>query len=294
MADQSCLPWWITKFDGVPAFTVSKPGCKVGSDGNVPCDPEALRADAEAQMNAAGYGGGLSLEAYTLARYLQSEVGTSKIAQSIAVTEAAINRSRNLSRGVLSLLLYRQSPGHPNYGHYGPIHGVGTGTSTAPYGRWAATSRDPSLKALVIAQFVIDGYSDNFTGGADDQDGPEYWAKDGRSSFGSYVRGLASKGKYWVGPLPGIDHWHTFLQFTPGISASSAEGQALTQRGIAALQLPVTRPDWSGLPICSEPLSAKLGIKLSRTEMVLLALAGLGGLAGAVYFDRWLGNAKSV
>ena len=74
-----CLPWWHTKFDDVPQFTVRKPGCSVGSDGNVPCDPEELRADAEAQIRAAGYNIDLSLEAYTLARYMQSEVGVGRI-----------------------------------------------------------------------------------------------------------------------------------------------------------------------------------------------------------------------
>jgi hypothetical protein len=285
----TCLPWWHSKFDGVPAFTVSMPGCRVGSDGNVPCDPETLRADAEAQMNAAGYAGDLSLEAYTLARYLQSEVGTSRVEESIAVAEAAVNRAAREGKGVLDVLLYRAGSG---YGHYGPIHGIGTGTSTAPYGRWAATSQDPTLKALLMAKLVADGDSADFAQGADDQDGPEAWVGQGQNALTNYVARLATNGKYWVGPLPGVDHWHTFLQFTPGVRKDSAEGQALMQRGIDALQLPMERPDWSGLSICSEPLFK--GGKLTRGEIVLISLVSIGALFGAISFDKWLGAGKSV
>lgn len=285
----ACLPWWHNKFDSVPAFTVSLRGCAVNSAGNVPCAPETLRADAERQMNDAGYSGGLSLEAYTLARYLQSEVGTKSVEQSVAVVEAAINRAKmwNLPRGVLSLLLYRQSSSSPNYGYYGPIHGIGTGVSTAPYGRWAATSRDPSLKALLIAKFVAAGYSNNFTRGADDQAGPENWIKQGQGALNNWVTSrLASQGKYWIGPTPGIDHWTTFLTFTPGVSAKSAEGQALVQRGVDALALPAVHPDWSGLPICTRGFSSN--------ETVLMAVAGVVGVASAIMFDRWLTTGKPV
>jgi hypothetical protein len=236
-------------------------------------------------MNSAGYAGSLSLDAYTLARYMQSEVGVNRIAEAVAVTEAGINRAGG-GDNVTSVLLY--SPGS-GYGHYGPIHGVGTGTSTAPYGRWAATSQNPSLKALLIAKFML---SDEFTGfsGADDQDGPEAWVNQGQNALNNYVvNKLAKNGKYWVGPLPGVDHWHTFLQYTPGISASTPEGQALTQRGIDALTLPMVRPDWSGLSLCSAPL-----LKLSNTEIVLISLTSIAALIGAFKFDRWLHAGKSV
>jgi hypothetical protein len=288
MADD-CLPWWHSKFDSVPAFTVSMSGCRVGSDGNVPCDPEALRADAEAQLRGAGYDVSLSLEAYTVARYLQSEVGTSGIEEAVAVAEAGVNRATRNGGSVLDVLLYRPGSG---YGHYGPIHGIGTGTSTAPYGRWAATSQDPTLKALLIAQLVTSGDSGNFSQDADDQDGPEAWVYKGQDSLNNYVIGLARNGKYWVGPLPGVDHWKTFLQFTPGISASSSEGQALMQRGIDALQLPMVRPDWSGLSVCSEPLFK--GGPLSRGEIVLISVVSIAALFGALKFDKWLGSAKAV
>lgn len=285
----TCLPWWHSKFDNVVAFTVRKAGCSVGSDGNNPCDPEELRADAEAQLRDAGYNIDLSLEAYTVARYLQSEVGTSGIEDAVAVAEAGVNRATRGGQGVLDVLLYRPGSG---YGHYGPIHGIGTGTSTAPYGRWAATSQDPTLKALLIAQLVTSGDSGNFSQNADDQDGPDAWVSKGQAALNNYVIGLAQNGKYWVGPLPGVDHWHTFLQFTPGISMNSAEGQALMQRGIDALQLPMERPEWSGLSVCAEPLFKGGG--LSRGEIVLISLVSIGALFGAIKFDRWLNAGKAV
>jgi len=262
--------------------TVSS-GCAVASNGNIPCSPESMRASAEAKMRQLGLLNNLSLETYTLARYMHSEVGSGTIFERVAVGEAAVNRARmeRLSRGVLSLLLYRQGSSHPNYGYYGPIHGVGTGTSTAPYGRWAATSRDPTVLTILLADLITSGASGNFNRGADDQAGPEYWAPQGQTALNNYVRNLANKGKYWVGPLVGIDPWHTFLTFTPGVKASSTEGQVLIARGLQALQLPITRPKWdlSTLPSCG-------GAPADTPALVVMGL--IGAFVGAWAFTRRL------
>jgi hypothetical protein len=282
---QDCFPWWHTKFDGVPDSIVSMSGCSVGGDGNVSCDPEAMRADAENQLRAAGYDESLSLEEYSLARYIQSEVSSRSIEEAVAVTEAAVNRAALEGSSVNDVLLYRAGSG---YGHYGPIHGIGTGVSTHPYGRWASTSQDPSVKSLLIAKLVMSGDSGNFSNGADDQDGPEAWIIQGQDALNNYVTQLAANGKYWVGPLPGVDHWHTFLQFTPG---PLVDGQALLQRGLDALQLPAQRPDWGDLPLCSKPFLPSLfggSYPLTPVEVVLVGLAAIGGLVGAMYFGRWL------
>lgn len=236
--ETACVPWWANKFlpmaQGSQVTVAS--GCAVNSAGNIPCAPEAMRAAAEAKMRSLGYAIDLDLATYTLARYMHSEVGSGTIFERVAVGEAAVNRAKmeRLSRGVLSLLLYRQNSSSPNYGWYGPIHGVGTGTSTAPYGRWAATSRDPTVLTILLAQLIMSGASQNFNRGADDQAGPEYWAPQGQTALNNYVRSLANKGKYWVGPLFGIDPWHTFLTYTPKISASTLEGQALILRCFTA------------------------------------------------------------
>lgn len=276
MASTTCYPWFHATFAPMaagPQTTISS-GCAVGSDGNIPCSPESMRANAEAKMQALGYlPNGLSLATYTLARYLHSEVGDGTVEERVAVGEAAVNRAAMGHTDVNGLLLYRQPAGHPNRGYYGPIHGIGTGVSTAPYGRWAATSRDPTVLSILLADLITSGQSGNFAGAADDQAGPEAWISQGSTALANYVRGLANGGKYWIGPLPGVDHWRTFLTYTPGPIERAAAGPALMQRGIAALSLPAQRLVWpADLPICGKPMS-NAGVAL---------LAGLGLLAGAL------------
>lgn len=279
-----CLPWWSRPFGEMAKSTqvTIASGCSVNAQGNVGCSPESMRASAEKRLRDAGALSSLSLETYTLARYMHSEVGSGSIFERVAVGEAARNRARRENTTINGLLLYRQKSGHPNRGFYGPIHGVGTGTSTAPYGRWASTSRDPTILTILLADLVTSGKSGNYARGADDQDGPEYWAPKGQTSLDNYVRGLASRGKYWIGPLAGIDHWHTFLQYTPGISMQSPQGQALLARGLSALQLPMTRPKWnlSTLPLCSE------GPPVDGAALVTMGI--VGALAGAWAFTRGL------
>jgi hypothetical protein len=213
---------------------------------------------------------------------MEGEVGSGTVEDRVAVGEAAFNRGKRTPQGVVNLLLYRQPAGHPNRGMYGPIHGVGTGTSTAPYGRWATTSADPTVLTLLLADLVVSERSGNFTDGADDQDGPEAWISKGQTSLNNYIQRLASEGKYWIGPRPGVDHWHTFLQYTPGIKATSPEGQALVARGRAALQLPRQRAVWpADLPICSGGGGGGGGP--SGGEIVL----AIAGLAAGVFAGRF-------
>lgn len=277
----NCYPWFHRSSQGVQSLTISS-GCAVNGAGNIPCQPEAMRAAAEAKLRSLGYQLSLSLNAYTLARYMQGEVGNGTIEERVAVGEAAANRARMSKTDINGLLLYRQAPGHPNRGWYGPIHGIGTGTSTAPYGRWATTAADPTLLTLLLANLVETGATGNFAMGADDQDGPEAWISQGQTALNNYVKRLANSGKYWVGPLPGVDPWRTFLQITPGIPVSSIQGQALLARGLAALQLPRRAPDWSpNLPVCDKPAGSGV-----------LTFTVLGGLfAGMLAFVRgWFRN----
>jgi len=209
---------------------------------------------------------GVSLPVYALARYMTSEVGSGTIEEMVAVGEAAVNRARMWGyQDVTGLLLYRQPEGHPNRGRFGPIHGPG-GTSSAPYGRWAATSKDPHLLALKLAEFVLSGESGNWSG-ADDQDGIEYFS----SPSSAPKREATSSRKYWIGPRAGIDHWRTFLWRTEkSIDPDSPDGQALIARGVWATKQP--RPVWDpGLPI-----EARIGI-------------GIGGVivAGVAGYFLW-------
>lgn len=239
----TCWPAWyprVAKYNGRDASTVVGSGCATVG-GNVQCRPADMAAAAARRTGLP-----ITLEVYTLARYMASEVGSGNATEKIAVAQAAVNRARLEGISINKLLLYRQASTHPNYGYYGPINVRVDGELTAPYGRWAATSRDPTLGELVLALGVMDGTFDGFNKGADDQDGPEYF----KDPVG-YVRREGAKGKYWVGPLPGVDHWHTFqLRTLRGVAPSSELGRALIARGVAALSSKA-RPSWDALPVCS-------------------------------------------
>lgn len=281
----TCYPSWHATFaplvsSGQATLTS---GCRVNSAGNVPCKPEVMRASAETQLAQRAptgtFNGKLSLDAYTLARYMQSELGSGTLEERVAIGEAAVNRAKMQNMSVSTLLLNNPVTNAANRGWYGPIHGVGTGTSTAPYKRWAATSADPTVLTTLLAVLVMDGRSGNFSRGADDQDGPEYWIPQGAAALANYVRGLAAKGKYWVGPLPGVDPWKTFLQFTPGISAETLTGQLLMQQGIKALSLPAQHPDWpASMPVCVG--SSTASTSGSQTKNVVVGVAIAGSLVG--------------
>jgi hypothetical protein len=236
MASSSCLPPWHAALAAVAQLGKAKvkSGCAT-VDGNVQCSPEDMRARAERDMVAAGWwpaGKPLSLATYTLARYMQGEVGSGTVEEAVAVGEAAVNRAalEHLPRGVLDLLLYRQKTSSPNYGRYGPIHKDGDVTQH-PYGRWATTSADPTVAMVVIADAVLNGDARGFNQGADDQNGMQYAA-----AFPNPERSIelqAAKGDYWVGPLPGVDPWHTTLYRHYGYAANSPEGRALVARANA-------------------------------------------------------------
>ncbi len=223
-----------------------------------------MRANAEAKLRSYGVlDGDLSLEAYTLARYMQAEVGNGTLEERVAVGEAAVNRAKLNKTTVLGVLLYRQAVGHPNRGWYGPIHGGGG--YAAPYGRWAATSQDPTVLTLLLAQLIVTGKSANFSNGADDQDGLEHTGAFPDPAW--KVRDAANKGNYWVGPLPGVDHWRTFLWRHYGVKPSSTAGAALLEQGLAAVA-DRSRPSWpADMPICSRPIASGAA-----------AIAAVGGL----------------
>lgn len=240
----------------------------------------------------------VSLEVYTLARYLASEVGSGTVEEKIAVAQAAVNRAvyvERLPQGILSLLLYRQKLGHPNRGYYGPIHGP-EGVSTAPYGRWAATSRDPALGDILVAQGVLDGSFEGFNLGADDQMGPEY-LKDPVGSISKH----AQNRNYWVGPIPGVNPWKTILyRHLPGIDPVSDAGRWLIARGELAMRS--KKPSWLMTPTCGQSVVRKLapaiGIGLGVSLFAFLGVGlfghsrGLLGRLGGREDDWWKRRTK--
>lgn len=245
LAPATCFPAWYERYR---VFETDTPRVRSGAstvNGNVQARPEDL-----ARAASQAIGRNVSVEAYTLARYLSSEVGSGTLGEKVAVAQNALNRVRYIEPRVktaTNLLLYRQASGHPNRGFYGPIHGS-AGVSSAPYGRWAATSRDPSVGDLHIALGVLSGDIDpSFSKGADDQMGPEHL----NDPVASVVSHGKNRRQYWVGPIPGVDPWHTIQYRTiKDLDPSSALGQTLIARGVAAMK--AARPDWSKTPICSE------------------------------------------
>lgn len=252
----TCFPTWYPRYLPFAQGTRTvASGCRT-SGGSVQCDPKAMAAAASKVI-----GRTVSLEAYTLARYLASEVGNGSLAEKVCVAQDAINRVRYAepnTRTLTALLLYRQPAGCPNRGYYGPIHDDNAaprpecrGNSNNPYGRWASTSRDPSMGDLVIALGVLSGDIDPwFSKGADDQLGPSALKARGNDPVASVRSHATNSRQYWVGPIYGINPWTTFQYRTmPEIAPTSAAGQALIQRGMAAMQSGA--PNWTGFEACA-------------------------------------------
>lgn len=262
----TCWPSWHPRYVGLSNKPISS-GCAT-VDGNVQCAPADMAARA-----------GVSLVVYTLARYAQSEVGSGTIEERVAVMEAAVNQAR--LRGypdVTKLLVWNPGTKAANQGYYGPIHGP-SGVSTAPYGRWAATSKDPSPQTLALAELVASGRSGNFAKGATSQYGMEYL-----SDPAGKVRSHAEDGKFWVGPLPGVDHMHTFLfRQYPKNSLSTIEVTALRQRGLDAIA--AGRPTWK--IDCVDGDGGLPGLQAGSVPLIAgIILVGSVALAGAIYLGR--------
>lgn len=306
----NCYPWWHATLQPMSqqswaSQTISS-GCAQDSTGNIPCPPEAMRESAAAWL--ARYapqaittiGGALDQDTYTFARYMTSEVGSGTIEERIAVGEAALNQAKRRA-GVLGSWRSKLREMLVPNGKYGAIHApdayckqLGMSVGCNPARRWAATSRDPTAFAIVLAHFVMSGQSGDFARGAETQWGPEYlrntdntYLKNGttQARIESFVRYAASDSGgryYWVGQLPGVDPWHTWLA-KKGPAASSPQGLAMIAQGIAGLPLSGGRPQriaWpADLPACDKPASG------------LVALATGVGIAAVLWYgSSWWTN----
>lgn len=295
-APANCWPSWHATYaplaQGAQVTVFS--GCALNDAGNIACPPETMRAKAEAQLRALAPGlfnGKLSLEAYTLARYMQSEVGSGTIEERVAVGEAAVNQAKQRGKTVLNVLLYNQGPGHPNYGFYGPIHGP-EGVTTAPYRRWASTRLDPTVLTLLLADLVASGRSGNFARGADDQS--DMFNRTAYPNPVGVLQNKAKSGSYWVGPLPGVDHRHTFLFRNYGVAPTTPQGAALLTRGIAAVSSSAG-PVWpSTTAICSAS-SPGPGGDSSKAWKIAAAITGVAGASWlALYVAKNLAETATL
>lgn len=213
------LPADIQALAAVPRTTVSS-GCKIVTDnadplfGFVPCAPEDLRARAEKAT-----GRSISLDQYSLARNIATEIGSGSISEKVAMALSTLGRAAlgtSVGSSVTEVVLKNAqcSFGRGARCFYGSIHAAGN-VDTAPFGRFTASTQDPTLQDLAIAEFVLDGRAgrplalDNFANGADDQWSPLSSKRGDRSA--AVQTGLdkigieALSGDFWVGPICGVD-----------------------------------------------------------------------------------------
>jgi hypothetical protein len=316
------LPWWHNRWDEWRGVRITS-GCAM-VEGLIRCTPESMRADAEKKLRQLGAwteARPLPLSAYTLARYIAGEVGGGTPEELVAVAEAAVNQARRRTQSDINkLLIYLPSQAAaavPSYGYYGKIHGdpplctrLGLGkpapkpetctayglpstclVGCAPFGRWATTSQDPTAAHVLIAQFVLDGHSRDFARGANDQFGPESAVGFG-NDLRLWVEKLARSEAYWVGLLPGVDHWRTLLFRTvPEIPSDSPQARSAVSAALEALA--AGHPDWSRLPVAAPGASVgKSPAKAIAGIAALLAFSAGVGLLAARYAEagnwNWL------
>jgi hypothetical protein len=255
------LPWWYPLLKSIENLPAINSGCNL-IKGNIACVAENMRKFAEAKFKALGIANrfslddSVSMDEYSLARYVATEVGSGTPSDKVAVVEAARNRAKLAKISVDQLLRLRQPVGHPSRGFYGPIHAteedckaLGLQKGCAPYKRWAGTKRDPEPIDIIVAKLVMSGRTNDFARGADDQLGPSA----GESLFGydwidKRIRSLANDNDYWVGLLPGVNHRKTMLfKYSPEIHPQSVNGQKLIQNALDWAHK--TSPNWETLPV---------------------------------------------
>lgn len=250
----TCVPSWFAVYRAISNKTLAS-GYTVDAFGNVPGDPAAmaqaagrkLAADTALPADVRARGARLTWAEYTLARNITSEVGTSVIGDAVNVGQCALNRAMLAGRSVNDVLLYRQSAVGPyavNRGFYGPINGRNASGLTAPYGRWASTTKDPTVRAIALAQDILAGVIPAaFNKGADDQANLTIYRDPAAA-----VRKHAAAGAFWVGPLPGVNHRRTMAFRTlKGLDVATAT--RLQTRGLTALVAPAV--DWARYPVCA-------------------------------------------
>lgn len=297
--DVACVPAWFATYRAISNNAVPS-GYTVDATGNVPADPASMAAkaartlanDTSLPADIRRRGARLTLEEYTLARNMTSEVGTTSIGDAVCVGQCAVNRAALGKRTVVDVLVYRQPPGHPNRGFYGPINVTKKDASgkkiTAPFGRWASTSKDPTVRAIVLAQDILAGViPTDFNKGADDQANLTIYKYPGAA-----VRNKADDKAFWVGPIPGVNHRRT-MAFRTIKSVDTALAIKLVERGLAALSWPTT--DWSKWPVCGPvldrdkvPLTAGDAGAVARrpTGLIVAASALVATVAGYVVWER--------
>jgi hypothetical protein len=155
--------------------------------GVVPCDPESLASEA-----------GTTVEAYSLARAIHSEEGSSSNTTKIAVAFAIVNYARGTGQTITSLVTYAKHPDHSGY--YGTQADIDPDSDRYKRSdRYCSTAADPYAADLAIAEAVLGGQLDDITDGATQFDRPA-----GERDPDAVAANRAAAGMVAV-DVPGVD-----------------------------------------------------------------------------------------
>jgi hypothetical protein len=236
---------------------VLTPDARFPVPGFVPCNPEALRQSAEKKLHKwkiLGEDQTLSLDAYAAAKLIRSEWGSGPVEAKVVIVECAMNRAMLRKKSVSRLLLGNKFH-QPFFGRQHAVSGYES------QGRWASTARDPTVGDLIIAAFVLKGYSNDFARG-----GAGFLDPSGMGSRLVPVLKDWMKHAVWVGHLPGVPIRKLFV--LRHVTRPTVDDKAMNEQGLAAaalLQDPETPTE-----------TCKTGSPL-MTAAVVLGAAGLIG-----------------
>jgi len=257
-ANTWCLPTWharIAPFQGANRHAVSVGRLVDDKAGSVPAylryidpDPDTLRKQA-----AAALGRSVSRDVYTLARHAASEHGSGTPEEKMLLALSTIEQARQRGISPYQLLACGNKRG---LCRYGPIHAPVGWTATclaqggtqsyckSPFRRWAATTLDPGVDDIMVAELALSGRTRNWARNANDQYSGSLFKKYDHKQKIAALTDKARSGHYWVGHLPGVNHMEVFAYRTlKNVPWNSAVGQALI--GGAAEALEAGSPAWT-------------------------------------------------
>lgn len=257
---------WIRAAEVAPAQHAPKlkvAGCPADASGVVRCTPTSMRASVDAQLHELGLfrpHDTLSLDAYSIARNIQSEASTGSLAEKAAIAQSALNRARRDGISI-SQLTMRDGTRYARQMGRNPR---------------VASSQDPTWQDVVLAIMALRGELQGTAKGATHYFSPKVQDslyRQGRVSsdrWDIYNRWTKSWGYAWVGPIGGIDPHKQFLMRE--VDKDSPEFWAMHEAGKRSLAGPGGR---AGCPI------PKAG--------VAIGVLGVGALvASSIYLYRRL------
>jgi hypothetical protein len=220
-------------------------------------------------------------DVYAAARCIASEVGTTHHSMyMVTVAEAIRNEAAVWDTP-------QKNPNHPDGEPRRSPYFMLAGRTTGEYGwtrgwygrqhgRWAATTRDPTMRTRAAARLALI-YGSNLANGArrwfdpKTQDGGEQGGKKLNYDAIGIAEKWGSEGWEWCGPLPHCDSYiHAMLRYV-GKPVSNQDLKRIVEMG--RKKLPTMGPD--------SPDSATRNV--ATTGMPWWFLAGLGGLALYAY-----------